>query len=137
MGVTMGWEFVPIIGKSPEEVAEILKSSKIFVNFTEGEGFGLPALESILCGNLYVGNAGLGGEDFLDDDQVSGVAFHNYIGDNNNPYNWVDALKVAIRSLEDEETKDKIQSASEYLAEKYSYDNFTVNLKKVYDGIME
>ena len=137
MGVTMGWEFVPIIGKSPEEVAEILKSSKIFVNFTEGEGFGLPALESILCGNLYVGNAGLGGEDFLDDDQVSGVAFHNYIGDNNNPYNWVDALKVAIRSLEDEETKDKIQSASEYLTEKYSYDNFTVSLKKVYDGIME
>jgi len=136
LGIVNGWEFVPIIGKSQEEVAEILKSSKIFVNFTEGEGFGLPALESILCGNLYIGNAGLGGEDFLDDDQVSGISFHNFITDNNNPYDWVKAISIAIRALDDEETKGKLEKASEYLADKYNHAKFLKELKKTYKEIM-
>ena len=136
LGIVNDWGLVPIINKSQEEVAEILKSSKIFVNFTEGEGFGLPALESILCGNLYVGNAGLGGEDFLDDDQISGVSFHNFIIDNNNPYDWVKAIGTAIRAWDDEEINGKLEKASEYLADKYNQKKFLKELKKTYEEIM-
>jgi len=67
---------------SQEQVAEVFKESKIFINFTEGEGFGLPALESQLCGCLYVGNAGLGSLEFLDEK----TSFHSEIKDCNNPY---------------------------------------------------
>jgi len=83
LGVTNGWEFIPIVNMTSEQVAGILKESKIFLNFTEGEGFGLPALESLMCGCLYVGNAGLGSLEFLNGKKTS---FHNDIKDCNDPY---------------------------------------------------
>jgi len=130
--VTNSWEFVPIINMSQEQVAETLKDSKIFVNFTEGEGFGLPALESLLCGCLYVGNAGLGSLEFLDNKNTS---FHREINDCNNPYEWVEAIRKAIEFTTTTFYDEDISKVSKELSEKYTYDNFVVGLKKAYESI--
>jgi len=50
-----------------EQVAEELKRSKIFLHYTDGEGFGYPPLEARMTGNVIVGNSGLGSDAFLGD----------------------------------------------------------------------
>lgn len=59
------WTFVPIDRKSEEEVAQILKSSAIFLNFSSQEGFGLPPLEALFCGCFVIGYHGQGGKEFM------------------------------------------------------------------------
>jgi hypothetical protein len=94
MGKLNGWEVSVIAQKTPEEVAELMKESKIFLNYTDGEGFGLPPLEALMCGCQVVGNAGLGSEEYLLDTD----AYIPIEGDLNNPYNWLDALEKAIKN---------------------------------------
>lgn len=130
MGITSGWEFTPIVNMNQEQVAEVLKDSKIFINFTEGEGFGLPALESIMCGCLYVGNAGLGSLEFLDGLKTS---FHNLINDCNDPYQWINALKSAVELTNSEDYKTTIKEASDNVSSVYTYDNFVKQLNRAYD----
>ena len=130
-GLLAEWEIVPIINKTKKEVAEILKDAKVFVNFTTGEGFGLPALESLLCGCVFVGNSGLGGLEFLDDTTNAVIN----IPDIYNPYDWVTAIKSAIGF-------SKLPSSyaadlSKKLAEKYSYDNFTKAIKMSVKAIQD
>jgi glycosyltransferase involved in cell wall biosynthesis len=64
-GVLDGWEVVAIHGKTELEVAEILRSSQIFLSFSQLEGFGLPPLEALACGCLVVGFDGFGGRELF------------------------------------------------------------------------
>jgi hypothetical protein len=94
MGKLNGWEVAVIANKTPEEVADILKESKIFLNMTDGEGFGLPALEALMCGCQVVGNAGLGSEEYL----LNSDAYIPIEGDLSNPYYWVNAIEKAMNN---------------------------------------
>lgn len=123
------WNFIPIVDKTQEQVAQIMKESKIFLNFTEGEGFGLPALEAIMCGCLYVGNAGFGGREFLDGNAMS---FHDHINDCNDPYQWLLAIKSAINWTESESYIKLMNEEFNELSEKYSEANFLKGLKNAY-----
>src|SRR3954452_219818 len=59
------WEVVPIHGRSEREVADILRTSTIFLSFSQREGFGLPPLEALACGCAVVGYTGFGGREFF------------------------------------------------------------------------
>jgi Glycosyl transferases group 1 len=64
-GVLDGWEVVAIHGKTELEVAELLRSSSIFLSFSQLEGFGLPPAEALACECLVVGFDGFGGREFF------------------------------------------------------------------------
>jgi hypothetical protein len=64
-GVLDDWELVAIDGCSDVEVAELLRSSRIFLSFSEREGFGLPPCEALACGCLVVGFDGFAGREFF------------------------------------------------------------------------
>jgi len=120
MGKMQGWEISVIAGKSPEEVAELLKEAKIFLNYTDGEGFGLPALEALMCGCQVVGNAGLGSEEYLNDSD----AYTPIDGDLSNPYNWVSAVEKAI---------NKDFDYNKGFKNNYTKTNFVENLVSFYN----
>jgi len=64
-GALAGWEVVAIHGKTELEVAELLRSSQVFLSFSQLEGFGLPPLEALACGCLVVGFHGFGGRELF------------------------------------------------------------------------
>ena len=47
-----------------QEVIETLKQSKIFLSFSELEGWGLPPIEAGLTGNKVIGYTGEGGKEY-------------------------------------------------------------------------
>ena len=64
-GVLDGWEVVEIAGRSEWDAAELMRSCRLFLSFSEREGLGLPPLEAIACGCLVVGFTGHAGAEFF------------------------------------------------------------------------
>jgi hypothetical protein len=64
-GVLNDWEVVPLDGLTHSEIAEQLRTTKIFLSFSYHEGFGLPSVEAMACGNYVVGYHGFGGREFF------------------------------------------------------------------------
>ncbi len=64
-GVLDEWEIIEIIGRKELEVAEIMRSCRLFLSFSEREGLGLPPLEAIACGCLVVGFTGHAGAEYF------------------------------------------------------------------------
>ena len=64
-GVLNDWEIVPLDGLTHAEVAKQLRTTKIFLSFSYQEGFGLPSVEAMACGNYVVGYHGFGGREFF------------------------------------------------------------------------
>ncbi|WP_245279186.1 glycosyltransferase family 4 protein [Mesorhizobium loti] len=64
-GVLDGWEVVALDGLAHSEVADKLRTTRIFLALTYQEGFGLPAAEAMACGNYVIGNHGFGGKEFF------------------------------------------------------------------------
>lgn len=60
------WEFAPITGLSESAVAQTLRSSAIFLSFSDRDGFGLPPAEAMASGCYVVGYPGGGGTEFFD-----------------------------------------------------------------------
>lgn len=58
-------EWVEIHGRTPDQVAELLRSSHIFLVTGFPEGCPLPPLEALASGCLVVGYSGLGGWDYM------------------------------------------------------------------------
>lgn len=65
-GVLRNWSLVPIDGRSERETADLLRSSAVFLSFSEREGFGMPPAEAMASGCYVVGFTGLAGRDFFD-----------------------------------------------------------------------
>lgn len=63
--LTNGWELLPIINRSENEVASILAESSIFMSFSDLEGFSLPPLEAAISGNIVVGYTGRGANEYF------------------------------------------------------------------------
>ncbi len=65
-GLLSRWELAPIVGRSEEQTAQIMRESAIFLSFSEREGFGLPPAEAMASGAYVVGYAGLAGREYFD-----------------------------------------------------------------------
>jgi hypothetical protein len=65
-GALDGWEVVAIEGRTEREVADILRTSRVFLSFSQREGFGLPPLEALACGCTVVGYHGFGGRELFE-----------------------------------------------------------------------
>jgi glycosyltransferase involved in cell wall biosynthesis len=64
-GILDGWKIVAIDGRTEAEVADILRTTRIFLSFNKREGFGLPALEALACGCFVAGYHGFGGRELF------------------------------------------------------------------------
>jgi len=58
------WDVKSIDNITELEVMKFFKKSKIFLSFSDLEGFGLPPLEAALCGNSIVGYTGESGKEY-------------------------------------------------------------------------
>jgi hypothetical protein len=65
-GVLDGWELCAIEGRTEAQTAELMRSSALFLSFSEREGFGLPPVEAMAAGCFVVGYSGLGGREYFD-----------------------------------------------------------------------
>ncbi|MED5619842.1 hypothetical protein [Ideonella sp. BN130291] len=59
-----GWTFQPIHGMNEDQVAEHLRTSRVFLAFSDFEGCPVPPIEAALCGNVVVGYPGWGGLEY-------------------------------------------------------------------------
>jgi len=64
-GSMEGWELVIIENRPPQQAADLMRQSAIFLAPSNQEGFGLPPVEAMACGCLAVGFPGHGGREFL------------------------------------------------------------------------
>ena len=71
---------MPIDGMNLDEVAQLLAKSKIFLSFSELEGFGLPPVEAALAGNLVIGYTGEAGREYWLEHQFHEIACGNIKG---------------------------------------------------------
>ena len=58
------WKLQPLENLKEKELNRCLCSSKIFLSFSDFEGFGLPPLEAALAGNKVIGYTGGGGKEY-------------------------------------------------------------------------
>jgi hypothetical protein len=58
------WRVLPLEKMNQTEVFKNLKKSKIFLSFSNLEGFGLPPLEAAISGNVVIGYTGEGGKEY-------------------------------------------------------------------------
>jgi hypothetical protein len=58
------WKLQPLENLNEKELNRYLCSSKIFLSFSDFEGFGLPPLEAALAGNRVIGYTGEGGKEY-------------------------------------------------------------------------
>ena len=58
------WKLLPLENLNEKELNKYLCSSKIFLSFSDFEGFGLPPLEAALAGNIVIGYTGGGGKEY-------------------------------------------------------------------------
>ncbi len=59
------WDIQPIDGLGEAGVVALLKESRVFLSFSELEGFGLPPVEAALLGNKVIGYTGIGGREYF------------------------------------------------------------------------
>jgi glycosyltransferase involved in cell wall biosynthesis len=64
-GILDGWEVVPLDRLTHSQVADRLRTTRVFLAFTHQEGFGLPPAEAMACGNYVIGNHGFAGREFF------------------------------------------------------------------------
>jgi hypothetical protein len=79
-GVFERWEPIAIDGCSEAGVADALRSSRVFLSFSEREGFGLPPCEALACGCIVVGFDGFAGREFFRDPFAVAVPDGDVVG---------------------------------------------------------
>jgi len=68
------WELVSIKNMNEDQVAKVLRRSKIFLSFSSLEGLPLPPLEAAICGNHVIGYTGEGGKEYFNGELFTEVA---------------------------------------------------------------
>jgi glycosyltransferase involved in cell wall biosynthesis len=114
-GLLVGWDVVPIDGRSEADTAEVLRSAKIFLSFSSMEGFGLPPLEALACGCFVVGYHGFGGREYFHPPFATAVEDGDILA-------FARAVEAAIHRIDGEPFADNsfATSASRFVFERYS-----------------
>jgi glycosyltransferase involved in cell wall biosynthesis len=122
----VGWDLVPISGRSETEVGEIMRECAIFLSFSERDGFGLPPAEAMASGSYVIGYDGGGGREFFD------PAYSCPVTDQTSFARAV--VDATARPL------DELQSlgakASEQVLGMYTLDGLRADLRGVYERLL-
>jgi hypothetical protein len=129
--VPKNWEIKSIDNITESEVIKILKKSKIFLSFSDLEGFGLPPIEAALCGNSVIGYTGESGKEYW-----SPPIFNEVFSGDLRTF----ANKVINKVKEYDKNYyifDKFKPYVDKLAEKYSVEKEQNSLISLIDKIKE
>ena len=129
--LSKNWEIKGLDNLSEFEVIKFFKKSKIFLSFSELEGFGLPPVEAALCGNSVIGYTGEAGKEYW----VPPIFDEVFSGDLRTFANKV------INKVKDFDKNnyvfDKFKPYVNKLAEKYSVEKEQKSLKSLIEKIKE
>lgn len=114
-GALDGWDVVALDNLTHAQVAQHLRTTRIFLAFTHQEGFGLPAAEAMACGNYVIGNHGFGGREFFRSDFSVSIESGDTVG-------FAHAVKVAINRDRDapDWCAERGREASRFILQEYS-----------------
>jgi glycosyltransferase involved in cell wall biosynthesis len=126
-----GVEIMPIVGKTENEVAEILSDSLIFVSFGYPKGLPSAPLEAMLCGCLVAGYHGMGGKEYYTPD----IAWPVPIGDVIGVAKSVEEILTLYRS-DPAALQKKADAAHAYVAKEYSPEREKTDILKFWDDVM-
>jgi glycosyltransferase involved in cell wall biosynthesis len=114
-GALQDWEILPLQGISQEAWLDRLRASRITLVLSPWEGFGLPAVEAMACGNYVIGYHAFGGREFMRPEFSCPIG----VGD-------VFAVASAVERIIDEDSRDEDwctsrgKQASGFILEQYS-----------------
>lgn len=130
-GVLQGWTVVPLDGLSRYGIAEEMRRSQIFLNFTYQEGFGLPPVEAMASGNYVVGFHGFGGREFFNPDFCSPVETGDVLG-------FAHEVERVIRAQAKDPAwcQTRGAKASDYVVSNYSPERERVSVLSAYSDLI-
>jgi glycosyltransferase involved in cell wall biosynthesis len=131
-GALDGIEVVPIDGVPEEQVAQILRSSLVFLTFAHPEGFGLPPAEAMACGCIVVGYHGNGGREFFDPAFCYPIEIHDIIG-------FASAVELVLNQWrsEPESLSHMAQAASQFILSTYTKARETSDIHQAWSRFLE
>jgi len=107
------WKVIPIHNMTEKEVIETFKTSKIFLSFSELEGWGLPPIEAGLTGNKVIGYTGEGGKEYWKPPIFSEIMMGDIKG-------FVKEIIAEIHNFDTDEAFKVDETAISQLADLYS-----------------
>ena len=127
-----GWELIAIDQRSEAEVAELLRSSQIFLSFNKREGFGLPPFEALACGCLVVGYTGYGGREYFRSPFAIAVEDGDVVA-------FAQEVENMIRriDLDPENVASAVASGSRFVFDHYSHDIERQDLLDVFEPLLK
>lgn len=119
-----GWEVTPIDGLDEKGVVALLRASRIFLSFSDLEGFGLPPVEAALLGNKVIGYTGVGGREYFREPLFEPIEHGDFLG-------YANAVEREIARQTDAGTPVSVEFAAaiDELAETYSPANESKGLQ--------
>lgn len=125
------WNFISIDNKNELEVANILKSSTIFLSFNHKEGFGLPPVEAMSCGCFVIGYQGQAGKEYFKPEFSSAVQEGEII-------DYVKKIEETIADFEKnpQQILLKGKAASDFVFKNYNTANEEKDILKIWDSII-
>jgi hypothetical protein len=127
-----GWEVQPIDGLDEAGVVALLKASRIFLSFSDLEGFGLPPVEAALLGNKVIGYTGVGGREYFEPPLFEPIAHGDFLS-----YALAVEREIARQTEQADATNAEFAIPIAKLAERYSPANEMRGLEAFVQGAIE
>lgn len=126
-GLLAGIKVVNIEGRTEAEVADILRSSSIFMSFGYPEGCPLPPAEALACGCVVVGYAGFGGVEYFDPRYTYQVPDADLLAFGQQMETALGALRRSPASFH-----ERGREGSRFILERYSKENELADLQSIW-----
>ena len=114
------WKIFALNNMTEKEIALSLNESKIFLSFSELEGFGRPPLEAAIAGNKVIGYHGEGGKEFMKAPIFTTIERGNIL----------EFAKTIIKKIDYKIDKKKQLKQIKQLTDTYSKKNEIKSIKK-------
>jgi hypothetical protein len=127
------WEIIDINKNNnnikPEDFANSLKQSAIFLSFSNNEGFGLPPAEAMKCGCIVIGYTGYGGREYF-------LEEFSYPIEERNILQFVKTIEEVALNYSNPDIKIKGLLASEYISQNYNDEIEKQDIIKCWEAIL-
>jgi Glycosyl transferases group 1 len=130
-GALRTWDTFSLEGLNDEDFAAEMRSSRITVNLSYWEGFGLTACEAMACGSYVIGFHGFGGREFMRPEFSCPVETGDVIA-------VAQAIErvIAEDSLDEQWCRSRGQLASSFVLEHYSLEKERESVASAYCDLL-